>query len=379
MPVNYYAKILTIAAIFVLLLMLSPNTAWSVLVLCLFFSATLLFARAGNFNANLTNSINKLRSLLPFPPSNIQDHGGAGTGPSHTQRLSSTDTGQEAPEESKEETKKKQELARTTAKRTLEELIGIDGAINTLNELVTKVEGAKDREQTGFGIHASAIVIAISGPDGTGKTTIAETLADLFFGFGALPSNNRLLLNEIDLRDTDARSTITAACSQIGSGVIVFDDIDWVSSYAAAGGRPSWLEIGNALSRNVKLNPNQFLVVLTGSENEVSKTLQDASNNKWLGELHIVRMQTTNLQEEDLLSILVQLLRKKGWDTGDGFESKALRAIREQKRQSSQSFDNVKAIRKLADILMHKATISSTASGLSNTISADVFEKLKEA
>ena len=81
----------------------------------------------------------------------------------------------------------------------LEDMIGLDPVKQQVRGLAASIEAARLRADAGFPVERPLRHLVFSGPPGTGKTSVARTLATVFHSFGLLPSAQVVEAQRADL------------------------------------------------------------------------------------------------------------------------------------------------------------------------------------
>lgn len=269
------------------------------------------------------------------------------------------------------------EQAQKEAKGMLEPLLGIDEALNGIQTLVDNAKAAHKHGQVGFGIHAPALLIVISGPAGTGKTHISNALALLFYGSHAIPTPTSFLLGKRKLLALDPQRLFDDLVGIHASGVIILDDADWMLSPSGQYTHKPIDEIGPELAEYVANQPNNFVVVVNGSQEQMEEMFGAGDHKKWLRSFQITQIHTKHLNDENLLTILQDLLYQKGWTLSDDANSSVQKLLRQLREENLQTFDNAHTVSHLADKLITLKSQQNSAE-TEHVITLNDVERLSE-
>lgn len=336
MRTNFLFRYLIFISIFILGFCFFTKMTWLFLCISIFIMIALLLLKSGTLPISLQSLCFSLRKRLPYaldaavylPKATLASSGN---------RSGLIQTLKRAQQEAKEE---------------LEALLGVGEALAGINALVDSAKAAHKKGNEGFGIHAPALLIVIHGPSGTGKTHISNALAKLFYGFNAITSPKSFLLGKSKLQGFDPQSVLESSVGIPASGVIILDDADWMIASADRYADNPIDEIGPALAEFVADQPNNFVLVINGSKEQMEQMLGADEHRKWLRNFHVVQIYTEPLSDNDLLLILQDFLHQKGWVLSDEAEPNVQKLFRQLRGENSRAFDNAHAASHLADTLI---------------------------
>lgn len=257
--------------------------------------------------------------------------------------------------------KKRREQCREEARSALEGLLGAEEALESVNRLINQIQHAAGG--SGFGVHAKAVMILLSGPAGTGKTYISEVVGKLFYGFDVLPSSRNFSLTKNKLVFQDAGSLFETIASETHGGTLIFDDADWLFEASAQSDERPIGEIGSALQEFVNEYPDNFLIVVNGSSEKLEELIV-GTGHKWLRDFHVITASTRHLELNELLELADRRFEERDFS----LENEAVPLIEKQlKREFSdkkEHFENAFAVSQLVNrvIAYRSQDVQSNAS-----------------
>jgi hypothetical protein len=230
----------------------------------------------------------------------------------------------------------------------LSRFVGLDDVFAEINQLVTARAGR-------IATLAPATLVLLIGPRGTGKSSVARVLAAELGAAGALETGRIVPLGSLEIPGlAGAYGPSDAATSDLSDriqasvdGVLLIDDLDWL---AGAAGGPAATEFGNRLLAVAHRYPRRLFVIGTGSAAAASRL---DPGNRWLGQLHVRRIDFPPLSVAALRNIFLRLLDEKGLSLAAGAERAVDIQIGERRTQAGDNFDNAHAARRLVDDVLH--------------------------
>jgi hypothetical protein len=130
-------------------------------------------------------------------------------------------------------------------------------------------------------------------------------------------------------------------------GVLLIDDLDRLISFSS--GQVA-LETGSRILNVARRYPGRLIVICTGSRESFTRL---DPGNRWLGQLNVRRIEFFALAEEALRQIFMNLLSNQGFELASDAERALRIQIKEIMHQGGDEFDNVYAIRRFVDSVLH--------------------------
>ncbi|MEM6547269.1 MAG: hypothetical protein AAF713_05940 [Pseudomonadota bacterium] len=241
----------------------------------------------------------------------------------------------------------------TQAYHALDNAIGQEDARDLIETRLFEPARASTDDEPSFGTRAPAVMVVISGQRGLGAEQIARAIAKGYAGLGALKTAKVVELRSRDVRgSTDQISAVTDKAEEAIGGTLLMEDADWLlAPDPYGGGEPPGVEAGMALLGVAQANPQSFVIVATLEEGAEERLRQDSGHARWVGRLALRVVRLTPLEDEQLLSILLDELDAIRCPPEPDAERSLRVLIREVQEHSGAGFDNAEACRRIAEQL----------------------------
>ncbi|MBQ0003387.1 MAG: AAA family ATPase [Treponema sp.] len=229
---------------------------------------------------------------------------------------------------------------------SLDALIGLTDAKNQIKELMHSVEAAKARVEKGLGGELPKIHIQFIGNPGTGKTTIARMLGELFNAIGLLPSSKVIECDRSKLVAQYVGHTaprVNEYCDKAIGGILFIDE-----AYALKQGEGDSFgqEAVDTLLKRMEDDRGKFIVIAAGYKDEMAKFI--ASNSGFESRFtHKIELPDYNADE--LIAIYKLYARNKEYVISVDAEKTLTSAISKIYETRSKTFANARTIRNLFD------------------------------
>ncbi|MEO5875550.1 MAG: AAA family ATPase [Streptosporangiaceae bacterium] len=205
-----------------------------------------------------------------------------------------------------------EEISVEEALAELEEMIGLEPVKRQVRSLAASIEAANLRAQAGVPIEKPLRHLVFAGPSGTGKTTVARSLAKIFYAFGLLPSAHVVEVHRADLvgefLGATAIKTNQVVDSALG-GVLFIDE-----AYAlvnASDGQPDRFgnEAVQTLLKRAEDDRDNLVIILAGYESQMEEFLD---SNPGLASRFGTRILFPSYSPEELLQIVTLNTETRG-------------------------------------------------------------------
>lgn len=202
---------------------------------------------------------------------------------------------------------------------------------------------------------APATIVFLIGPRGTGKSSLALTMANDLYQAKIIKSDRIVTLSETGLpglsdsygQSAKVLNDLTALVQSALDGVLLIDDLDHIVSLVHG---TIAQETGSRILDVARRYPGRLFVLCTGSMEAF--TVLDPPR-RWLGQLNVRKIGVSALADRDLQAIFLQFLSSQGYGIEPEAERSLALRLRELRQEGGDAFDNAHAARRLVDAVLH--------------------------
>ncbi|WP_329283048.1 AAA family ATPase [Streptomyces sp. NBC_00691] len=194
----------------------------------------------------------------------------------------------------------------------LDRMIGLEPVKRQVRTLVAQLRMATVRREQGLPATAGPQHFVFAGPPGTGKTTVARVIGDIFAGLGMLESGTLVETSRVDLvgehLGSSAMKTKAVIDSALG-GVLFVDEAYALYNTGYSGGDAFGKEALQVLLKRAEDDRDRLVVILAGYPDEMAELL---STNPGLTSRFSTRIDFPSYSAAELLQISYGVLEAQG-------------------------------------------------------------------
>jgi SpoVK/Ycf46/Vps4 family AAA+-type ATPase len=248
----------------------------------------------------------------------------------------------------------------------LENMIGLDPVKQQVRGIAASIEAARLRADAGLSVERPLRHLVFSGPPGTGKTSVARTLATIFHSFGLLPTSRVVEAQRADLVGEYLGATAIKTNELIDSalgGVLFVDEAYSLVNEGDGQADRFGNEAVQTLLKRAEDDRDQLVVILAGYEKEMDAFL---ASNPGLASRFATRISFPSYSSAELLRIAETLVSQRG-DTLDPDAARTLRRRFDQtvQREAVDELGNGRFARSMVEKASQARDVRVVTSGVS--------------
>ncbi len=239
----------------------------------------------------------------------------------------------------------------------LNALIGLESIKQDVRSLVNLVRMQRIREQKGLKSIPVSLHLVFTGNPGTGKTSVARILAQLYRQIGVLKYGQLVEVDRSGLVAGYLGQTALKTQEKINEamgGILFIDEAYTLSSEHDQYGK----EAIDTLMKRMEDDRGKFVVIAAGYQKE----MEDFMNvNPGLASRFTHKMHIEDYNEDELLAIFKKMASKDNYTLSPAAEFKLMDLICRKVVSKSNSFGNAREMRNMLDETIQQLSVRVSA------------------
>ncbi|MEV4101939.1 AAA family ATPase [Nonomuraea sp. NPDC049649] len=268
----------------------------------------------------------------------------------------------------------------------LDAMIGLNPVKEQVRSIAASIEASRLRAEAGYTAGRPVRHFVFTGPPGTGKTSVARTLAKIFYAFGLLETPYVVEAQRADLVGEYLGATAIKTNELVDralGGVLFIDEAYGLIN--SSDGQPDRFgaEAVQTLLKRAEDDRDRLIIILAGYEQEMTSFL---SSNPGLASRFATRVRFPAYSAAELLEITELLQRRRGDKMGEEAETTLLglyedvhrRGLVDELGNARFARSLVEAAAQARDVRVVGAGGTPTTEDLVTTTTADVTKAFEE-
>ncbi|MDR1054666.1 MAG: AAA family ATPase [Prevotellaceae bacterium] len=233
----------------------------------------------------------------------------------------------------------------------LDEFIGMESVKQAVRDIANRVKANREKVELGLkGGEKPSMHIVLTGNPGTGKTTIARKLGEIFEAIGFLDRGN---VNEVDRSELVSQYTgetpklVTEACDKAMGGILFIDEAYALAKQSSIEQKDKYgQEAVETLLKRMEDDRDKFVVIAAGYQDEMENFLKANTGlkSRFNAFIHI-----DDYTPDELFLILKGFVKKNGQELDSEAEKAVKVAIDQRYAMRDKKFANGREMRNLYD------------------------------
>ncbi len=234
---------------------------------------------------------------------------------------------------------------------SFDDLIGMSSVKEQIRKIANNVRVQQMRIERGLGrAQPLNLHLVLTGNPGTGKTTVAQRLGQIFKAIGVIPTDRVIVKKREDIVDSYANSAgknMTQAVDDAMGGILFIDEAYNLLPCDPTVNDSAGTDAVNALMTCMSERAGQFITVIAGYKTEIDEFIRNA--NPGLERRFTHRIHIPDYSVESLTEIFLKQVEKNKFIITDDAKEMLCKKIDEMVTAKDEKFGNAGEIIKLFD------------------------------
>lgn len=261
--------------------------------------------------------------------------------------------------------------------KELDEFEGMDSVKEEIRKIAYKIMLDKEMMEQGIAdAEITPVHIVLTGNPGTGKTSVALKLGQIFKAVGLLPTDKVVEKERKSLLSTIKNETaklVDKACDEAMGGILFIDEAYSLMPANDGGSKDSeGVEAVESLMTRMVKDAGKFVVICAGYRTQMDEFINNANPGFRRRFSHFLHIEDYSLNQ--LINIFNSIISKKGNTLTDEAEKTFARLVDEMVLSKNENFGNAAEMVKLFEkIKQRRAERLSTFKSSGGTITREMF------
>lgn len=244
----------------------------------------------------------------------------------------------------------------------LDEFVGMNSIKEAIRRLAMQVIFMQQRLSLGIGkSEPMALNIILTGNPGTGKTSVARKMGEVFKAIGLLPTDKVVEADRNQLVGKYMGETpklVNALCDQAMGGVLFIDEAYTLYDADGSGGDKYGKEAVEALMKRMEDDRGKLVVIAAGYRKEMEDFMQV---NPGLESRFTHKLNIEDYTVYELVEIFRALAGKKQYILSESAEATLMERVHELYANKNRHFGNAREMRRLFDATVQQLSMRVAA------------------